>query len=92
MSAAIDPPYYVNGLLCSPEEQEKRRELLDGLKQKRYSGVASVSDRSRSVSYQDPASILKAIKALEDEIAICDGTYVHRQRSRIRFAPYNKWL
>jgi hypothetical protein len=78
---------------CAPVEQEKRREMLKDLREKRYSGVQSISDRSRSVTYRDPAALNKLITALEQEIALCDGTLSRRMTPRRIFhPPYAKWL
>jgi hypothetical protein len=75
---------------CSPAEQDKRRQMLEELRGKKFSGVASISDRSRSVNYHDPVQLTKLIRALETEMALCDGTY--RRGRRIWSPAYVKWL
>jgi hypothetical protein len=74
---------------CSLEAQDQRRRLLKELIDKRYSGVQSVSDRSRSVSYQDPTTLNRLIRSLRDELAYCDGTY--QRPRRFVYLPYDKW-
>ncbi len=75
---------------CSPEAQALRQRQLDELKAKLYSGVSSVSDRSRSVGYHNPDYLLKAIGRLEDELAYC--TVGFRRTSRVSYAPLVKGL
>jgi hypothetical protein len=75
---------------CSIEAQDQRRQLLKDLMAKRYSGVQSVSDRSRSVTYQSPGDLSRLIKNLQQEIDYCDGR-PWRPR-RVVFLPYDKWL
>jgi hypothetical protein len=78
---------------CSIQAQDKRREMLQALVEKRYSGVQSVSDRSRSVTYHDPVSLAKAINQLQREIDYCDGTLSRRSiLGRIYHVPYNRWV
>jgi hypothetical protein len=78
---------------CSPEAQADRWEKLKGLRDKLYSGVQSISDRSRSVSYYDGVSLRKLISALENEMALCSGCLNRRMTARRIFTvPYDKWL
>lgn len=72
---------------CTPETQAERRRQLVRLKAKRYSGVQSVSDRSRSVSYLNGEAMDQAIAKLEREIARCDGCAAPR---RLLYVPLIK--
>ena len=77
---------------CSVDMQDKRREMLRDLIEKRYSGVQSVSDRSRSVSYHDPVMLSRLINALQREIDACDGNLSRASVvGRVHFVPYNRW-
>ena len=75
---------------CSPEAQDLRRRQLAELKAKLYSGVSSVSDRSRSVGYHNPDFLLRAINRLEGELAAC--TVGFRRPSRLAYVPLIKDL
>lgn len=75
---------------CSLDAQNDRRDFLRALKQKLYSGVESLGDRGRTVKYVSQSDLKEAIDGLEKEIAFCDGTL--RVGTRIRYAPYSKWL
>jgi hypothetical protein len=78
---------------CSPEAQEDRRKYLKDLLGKVYSGVQSISDRSRSVTYHDGNSLWRLINGLRDEIALCGGCASRRAVARrIFYQPYNKWM
>jgi hypothetical protein len=78
---------------CSPEAQEDRRKWLKDLLGKVYSGVQSISDRSRSVTYHDGRSMWQLINALRNEIAQCSGCTGRRAYARRIFhVPYNKWM
>jgi hypothetical protein len=77
---------------CSVQAQDKRREMLRDLIEKRYSGVQSVSDRSRSVTYQDPVMLNRLINALQREIDLCDGNLTRSTVvGRVHFVPFNRW-
>jgi hypothetical protein len=78
---------------CSPAEQDKRREMLRDLREIRYGGASSMSDRSRSVNYRSTTELNQLISALENEIALCEGTLSRRTQPRRVFHPgYSKWL
>lgn len=90
MSAALDPCAPID---CSPEAQDQRRDLLKGLYDKLYSGVQSVSDRSRSVSYHDSTTLRKLINALTQEMQLCGGCLTRRNSARrLFYQAYDKWL
>jgi hypothetical protein len=74
---------------CSPEAQERRKHQLAELEAKRYSGVSSVSDRSRSVGY-DQTVIEAGINRLRHELAMCAPGF--RRVSRITYNPLAKGL
>jgi hypothetical protein len=76
---------------CSIAAQDKRRQLLKDLMEKRYSGVSSISDRSRSVTYHDSGTLSALIRDLQQEIAFCDTGRVLRSRRFIQL-PYSKYL
>jgi len=62
-------PYWLD---CSPEAQDARRKQLQALMAKAYSGVSSVADRGRSVSYRDYAAMEPLIAQLQKEIVACE--------------------
>jgi hypothetical protein len=76
---------------CSIQAQDDRRRMLKELLEKRYSGVSSISDRSRSVNYQSPGDLARLIKSLQQEIDYCETGQIARPR-RFVHLPYNKWL
>jgi hypothetical protein len=91
--SATQTPDTSKGIDCSPAWQEHRRQMLKDLVEKRYSGVQSLTDRSRSVTYVSPEELNRLIRGLEDEIALCDGTLSRRAHGRRIFTPpLNKWL
>ena len=60
------------GLDCSPEAQDARKRQLDALMAKLRSGVTSVSDRGRSVSYANYNAMLPLLLQLRQEIQACE--------------------
>jgi hypothetical protein len=90
MSSSINPCVPID---CSPEAQEDRRKWLKDLYGKLYTGVQSISDRSRSVSYHSGNDLWKLINALQGEIALCAGCLNRRATARRIFhVAYNKWM
>jgi hypothetical protein len=63
------------GLDCSEDAQALRRRQLADLWAKLRSGVTSVSDRGRSVSYGRFADLRPLIAQLQREIAACELGY-----------------
>lgn len=61
------------GLDCSEEAQAARRQRLADLQAKMTSGVASASDRGRSVTYRTAyAEVRPIIALLQKEITACE--------------------
>ena len=75
---------------CSPEAQALRQRQLDELKAKLYSGVSSVSDRSRSVGYHNPDYLRQLANELRDKLAFCAGCRL--RVSCISYTPLVKGL
>jgi hypothetical protein len=65
---------------CSEDAQARRRQQLAELEAKIFSGVQSVSDRSRSVSYRDLAALWPLRALLLRQIAQCEGCLFGRSR------------
>jgi hypothetical protein len=76
---------------CSPPAQEARIKQLADLMAKAATGVSSVSDRGRSVSYRSPADMQMQIFRLRDEIAGC-ATGVWRGVRRLSYVDQVKGL
>ena len=57
---------------CSDDAQAERRRQLAALLAKMRSGVSSVSDRGRSVTYQNNANLWLLLLQLRNEIDACD--------------------
>lgn len=92
MSAATNPNPCIP-IDCSPLAQDERWKQLRELMGKLYSGVQSVSDRSRSVTYHDSNTLRKLINGLQQEIALCAGCSGRRSMARrIFYVPYDRWL
>jgi hypothetical protein len=95
MSATV-PPVTIDPCLpidCSIQAQEDRWKKLKDLMDRLYSGVTSVSDRSRSVTYHDTTTLRKLINALQQEYSFCAGCTSRRQMARrIFYVPYDRWL
>jgi hypothetical protein len=66
---------------CSPEAQAARLRQLQALQAKAYSGVSSIADRGRSVSYRDYAAMEPLIEQLQMEINACATGVWPRRRS-----------
>jgi hypothetical protein len=77
---------------CSKEAQAARRRQLADLEAKLYSGVSSVSDRSRSVSYHNTELLIPLINRLRNEIAFCILGFWPRSRRRVFHLPLVKGL
>ena len=75
---------------CSPEAQARYRRQLDELEARLYSGVSSVSDRSRSVGYHNPDYLRVLANELRDKLAFCAGCRL--RVSRISYTPLVKGL
>jgi hypothetical protein len=75
---------------CSLQAQEDRKQQLRDLLAKRNSGVQSVSDRSRSVTYQSPGVLNELIRAVKRDIDYCEGG--GQRPRRVIFLPYSKWF
>jgi hypothetical protein len=56
---------------CSPEAQDARKRALQSLAAKANSGVSSVADRGRSVSYRAPADMEQQLNRLKQEYVAC---------------------
>lgn len=74
---------------CTVAAQEERKARLKELRAKLYSGVQSVSDRSRSVGYHNDTALAASIARLEREADFCDGV---RPRRRLFHIPMVKGL
>jgi hypothetical protein len=74
---------------CSPEGLARYRLQLAGIEDKLYSGVSSVSDRSRSVSYHNPNYLEAMARRLRWRLAYCAGC---RRASRLSYTPLIKAL
>jgi hypothetical protein len=96
MSGTVPPVVVLDPCLpfdCSPAAQDDRRNKLKDLYDRLYSGVTSVSDRSRSVTYHDTTTLQKLINGLQQQIALCAGCNGRNQMGRRIFhQAYNKWL
>jgi len=79
------PPW----LDCSDEAQDERKRQLAELMAKRRSGVRSVADRGRSVSYGSPDELKAIIAQLQNEIGLCAGW---RRPPRLGYVDQNKGL
>jgi hypothetical protein len=78
-------------LSCSPADQERRELKLKELEDRLYSGVSSVSDRSRSVNYQSPEELRRIIKGLRKDYDFCNGDYAGRGR-RVMYSSVYPWI
>jgi len=77
---------------CSPEAQAERKRRLAELWAKLFSGVRSVSDRGRSVTYgTDFAAMRPLLKRLQDEITACEVGH-WPEENRIEVIDYVKGL
>jgi hypothetical protein len=79
------------GLDCSDEAQALRRRQLQDLMAKLNSGVTSVSDRGRSVSYANYTALFPLLRQLRREIAACELGYWPREQ-RLSYIDYVKGL
>lgn len=82
------PPSWLD---CSPEAQDERKRALRALMAKAYSGVSSIADRGRSVSYRDLNAMEPLIDDLRREIVACE-TGVWRGRRSLSYIDYVKGL
>lgn len=79
------------GLDCSEQAQAERRAQLVALMAKVRSGVTSIADRGRSVSYQNFATLGPILRNLRNEIDACELGYWPRGR-RISYIDLIKGL
>jgi hypothetical protein len=74
---------------CSPAARQERQDQIKALREKIYSGVQSISDRSRSVSYSTGKDLMALLAMLQAEEDVCDGKPTGQRR--VFYAPYSKW-
>jgi len=79
------------GLDCSEEAQAARRRQLAALIAKLTSGVSSISDRGRSVSYRDLNAMRPLIALLQAQITACE-TGVWPRTRRLGYVDQIKGL
>jgi hypothetical protein len=74
---------------CSIEAQADRKARLEALRAKLFSGMQSVSDRSRSIGYFNDTALAALIARLEREQDVCNGV---SPRRRLYHVPMVKGL
>lgn len=91
----VPPVYYpappVGGIDCSPAAQARRWQALQELEARLFSGVQSVSDRNRQVSFMSPKDIAAQINLLRSQMNFCQ-TGQYTPRLRLRYYPQAKDL
>jgi hypothetical protein len=88
----VPPIYLPGGLDCSDPAQALRLRALADLQARYYGGVAQVSDRNRSVTYQSPDQMLRGINALVGQIQACQAGAWPRKPARVYYVPQVKDL
>jgi len=73
---------------CRPETRRERQAQIRDLRAKIASGVQSVSDRGRSVSYTNAQWLMGVLDRLENEEAYCMG----QRQCRVFYTPMHKGL
>ena len=73
---------------CSPEARAERQRAIKRIEARLNSGVQSVSDRSRSVAYQNADALRAELRRLRAQEAVCDGVRI----TRTRYVPLTKVL
>jgi len=69
---------------CNPEARAQRQQQIADLRAKIASGITSVADRGRSVSYNNPQWMWNILQSLEAEEDYCDGV---RRGMRMIYVP-----
>jgi hypothetical protein len=95
VKGTLRPMTYVPGpfgLDCSDAAQDARRRQLEEMLAKMRSGVSTVGDRGRNVSYRSPSELWPMAQHLQKEIIACETGYWWPGRKRLGYVDQVKGL